>query len=77
MPEAEGKKAMCSTFKYELKAINRNDDNCHILLGKMTFNLFYHYMSIKIVRTQVCIYLPPDMEAIWNQSRGGKEVNEF
>ena len=60
--EAEGKKAMRATCKYVLKVINTNDDNCPILLAKMTFNLFYHYKSIKKVRTRECIYLPPAME---------------
>ena len=45
--EAEGKKAMRATCKYVLKVINTNDDNFPILLAKMTFNLFYHYKSIK------------------------------
>ena len=42
--EAEGKKAMRATCKYVLKVINTNDDNFPILLAKMTFNLFSHYM---------------------------------
>ena len=45
--EAEGKKSMCATCKAVLKAIHRDDDNCPILLEKMTFNLFSHYMSMK------------------------------
>ena len=45
--EYEGKKAMHATCKDAIKAINRNDNNCPILLEKMTFNLFYHYMSMK------------------------------
>ena len=45
--EAEGKKAIRATCKYVLNAMNRSDDNCPILLAKMTFNLFYHYKSIK------------------------------
>ena len=30
--EAEGKKAMCATCKDALNAMNRNYDNCHIIL---------------------------------------------
>ena len=58
----EGRKAMRATCKDALNAFNRNDDNCTILLKKMTFNLFSHYMSMKKVRTLECIYLPPDRE---------------
>ena len=60
--EAEGKKSMRANRKAALKSINRNDHNCPILLEKMTFGLFSHYMSIKKVRTRECIYMPPDME---------------
>ena len=60
--KAEGKKAMCATCKDALNAMNRNFDNCHIILENMTFNVFSHYMSMKKVRTQECIYLLPDME---------------
>ena len=60
--EAEGKKAMCATYKSVLKAININDDNYPILLKKMTFNIFSHYMSMKKIRTRECTYLPPAME---------------
>ena len=45
--EAEGKESMRAASKDALNAINRNDDNCPILLKKMTFNLFSHYMSMK------------------------------
>ena len=45
--EAEGRKLMCDTCKAALKAINRNDDNCPIVLEKLTFNIFSHYMSMK------------------------------
>ena len=45
--DAEGKKLMRATCKAALKAIHRNDDNCTILLEKMTFNIFSHYMSMK------------------------------
>ena len=58
----EGEKAMRDTCKSALKEINRNDDNCPILPEKIIFNLFSHYMSIKKVRTQECIYLPPAVE---------------
>ena len=60
--KAEGKKAMRATCKDAINAMNRNDDNCPILLAKMTFNILSHYMSMKKVRTQECIYLLPDME---------------
>ena len=45
--EAEGSKLMCANCKAVLRAININDDNCPILLEKMTFNLFSHYISMK------------------------------
>ena len=45
--KTEGKKVMHATSKYALNAMNRNDDNCPILLVKMTFNIFSHYMSMK------------------------------
>ena len=45
--KAEGKKAMRATCKDAINAMNRNDDNCPILLAKMTFNIFSHYMSMK------------------------------
>ena len=45
--EAEWKKAMSATYKDELNAMNRNDENCPILLAKMTLNIFSHYISIK------------------------------
>ena len=60
--ETEEKKAMCATCKAALKAINRNDDNCPILMEKMRFDLFSHYMSMEKVRTWEYIYLKPDME---------------
>ena len=60
--EDEVKKAIRATCKDALKAINRNDDNCPILLEKMTFNLFSHYIPMKKVRAQECISLPPTME---------------
>ena len=36
----EGKKSMRANCKGALNAKSINDDNCPILLGKMTFNLF-------------------------------------
>ena len=45
--EDEVKKAIRATCKDALKAINRNDDNCPILLEKMTFNLFSHYIPMR------------------------------
>ena len=45
--KTEGKKVMHATSKYALNVMNRNDDNCPILLVKMTFNIFSHYMSMK------------------------------
>ena len=44
--EAEGKESMRAASKDALNAINRNDDNCPILLERMTFNILSHYMSI-------------------------------
>ena len=60
--EAEGKKAMRSTCKDALNAININDDKCPILLERTTLNIFSYYTSIKRVINRECIYLPPDME---------------
>ena len=40
--EAEGKKAMRAAFKAVLKSIDRNYDNCPILLEKIAFNPFSH-----------------------------------
>ena len=45
--EAEGKKAMRATCKYVINAMNRNDDECPILMAKMTFNIFSHYMLME------------------------------
>ena len=45
--KAEGNKVMSATCIYALNEMNRNDDNCTILLVKMTFNIFYHYMLMK------------------------------
>ena len=48
--EDEQKKAMQATCKYLIKAINRNDDNCPILMEKITFDLFSHYTSMKKIK---------------------------
>ena len=45
--EYEGNKVMRATYKSERKSINRNDDNCPILLEKMKFDLFSHYIPMK------------------------------
>ena len=45
--ETEWMKAMCATCKDALNAMNRNYDNCPILLAKLTFNIFSHYMLMK------------------------------
>ena len=45
--EAEGKKAIRATYKAALKAINRNDDNCPILMEKTKLNILSQYMSMK------------------------------
>ena len=60
--KAEGKKEMCATCKYAIKEISINDDNCPIILEKMTLNTFSHYTSMKEVITRECIYLPEAME---------------
>ena len=59
--KAEGKKAMRATCKADITAITGIDDNCPILLEKMTFSILSHYMSMKKVRTWDCIYLTPDI----------------
>ena len=38
---------MCDTCKASLEKFNRSDDNCPIVLEKLTFNVFSHYMSTK------------------------------
>ena len=45
--EAEGRKYMRATCKDALNAMYRKDDNCPILLDKMTFNIFSQYISMK------------------------------
>ena len=60
--ESEGKKAMRATCKDAINAMNINCDDCPILLAKMTFNIFSHYVSMEKVRNRECIYLPPSIE---------------
>ena len=45
--EAEENKFMHATCKAALKSVNRNGDNCPILMEKMTFNILSHYMPMK------------------------------
>ena len=41
------KKEMCANCKKYLDEVNISDDNCPIVLEKMTFHFFSHYMSTK------------------------------
>ena len=43
----KGEKQMCATCKATLEEVNKSDNNCPIVLDKMTFNIFSHYMSTK------------------------------
>ena len=45
--EEKGRKEMRASCKAALNAMNKSDDNCPIVLEKMTFNLFSDYMSTK------------------------------
>ena len=45
--EEKGEKETRATCRAALEEINRSDDDCPIVLEKMTFNVFYHYMSTK------------------------------
>ena len=45
--EKKGKKEMCATCKAAMEEINKSDDNCPIILEKMIFHVFSHYMSTK------------------------------
>ena len=45
--EEKGRKEMRASCKEALKAINKSEDNCPIVLEKMAFNIFAHYMSTK------------------------------
>ena len=65
--EAEGKKAIRATCKSALKEISINYDNCPILLEKMTFNLFSHYMSMKKSKNSG-VYLS-EMESVSGRER--------
>ena len=38
---------MCGTCKAYLGEVNKSDNNCPIVLKKITFNIFSHYMSTK------------------------------
>ena len=38
---------MCATCKASLKEVSKSDDNCPIVLEKLTFNVFSCYMSTK------------------------------
>ena len=45
--EEKGKKEMRATCKSALEKVNKSDDKCPIILEKMTFNVFSHYMLTK------------------------------
>ena len=45
--KGKGKKQMCATCKATLEEVNKSDNNCSIVLDKITFNIFSHYMSTK------------------------------
>ena len=45
------KKETCDTCKAALEEINNSDDNCPIVLEKMTFRVFSRYMSTKESKT--------------------------
>ena len=38
---------MCANCKAALEEVNKRDDNCPIVLDKMTSNVFSHYMTTK------------------------------
>ena len=40
-------KETCDTCKAALEEINKSDDNCPVVLEKMIFHVFSHYMSTK------------------------------
>ena len=48
--EEKGNKYMRATCKAALEKVNKSDDNCPIVPEKMTFNVFYHYMSTKKIK---------------------------
>ena len=45
--EENGKKETRANYKADLEEVRKSDDNCPIVLDKMTFNVFYHCMSTK------------------------------
>ena len=45
--DGKGKKEMCATCEADLEEVNRSDDNYPVVLEKLTFNIFSHYMSTK------------------------------
>ena len=45
--EGKGKKEMRATCKYALEEAKRSNENWSIVLEKITFNVFSHYMSTK------------------------------
>ena len=54
--EDNGRKVMREICKEALKAINRSDDNCTIVLVKMTFNIFSHYIQPRKAKNRVDIF---------------------
>ena len=48
--EEKGKKETRATCKADLKEVNRSNDNCPIVLEKMTFNMFSYYMSTRKIK---------------------------
>ena len=45
--EEKGKKETRANCKAALEEVNKSDENCPIVLEKMTLNVFSHYMSTK------------------------------
>ena len=45
--EEKGKKEMNDTYKDALEELNRSSNNSPIVIQRMTFNVFPHYMSTK------------------------------
>ena len=43
----KGKKETRVSCKYDLEEVNRSDNNYPIVLEKLTFNVFSHYMPTK------------------------------
>ena len=46
----KGKKEMRATCKDAQEEVNRSDENCPIVIEKLTFNVFSHYMSTKKIK---------------------------